>query len=107
MVYIQKLNHSIPHGDLRLDPMTQEVCLSGKRVYLTPKEYFLLDVFLSNPNKILSRDYLAKNAWNCDFETFTNILDVYICYLRKKIQRAADKKLIHTVRWKGYVLRME
>jgi two-component system response regulator MprA len=97
----------MPHGDIRLDPMTREVSLGGKLVYLTPKEFSLLDVFVSNPNKILSRAYLVKSAWNCDYDLLTNSIDVYVCFLRKKIRSATEMKLIHTVRWAGYVLREE
>lgn len=92
-------------ADLRLDPVTHKVWRSGKEIPMTAKEYALLEYFMRNPNKILTRTMIAEHVWDYTFDSFTNIIDVYVNYLRKKIDRDFDKKLIHTVRGVGYVLK--
>jgi len=78
-----------------------------KEIDLTAKEYSLLEFFMRNPNQVLTRTTIAENVWDYIFDSFTNIIDVYVNYLRKKIDRDADKKLIHTVRGVGYILKEE
>ncbi|NVN93385.1 MAG: response regulator transcription factor [Desulfuromonadales bacterium] len=94
-------------ADLRLDPVTHKVWRSGNEIELTAKEYGLLEYMVRNPNVPLSRSMLADNCWDYEFDRFTNIIDVYINYLRKKIDRDYPTKLIHTVRGQGYILRAE
>jgi len=92
-------------ADLRLDPVTHKVWRSDKEIDLTAKEYALLEYFMRNPNQVLTRTMIAEQVWDYTFDSFTNIIDVYVNYLRKKIDRDFDKKLVHTVRGVGYVLK--
>jgi len=94
-------------ADLRLDPVTHKVWRKEKEIDLTAKEYGLLEYFMRNPNQVLTRTMIADHVWDYTFDTFTNIIDVYVNYLRKKIDRDADKKLIHTVRGVGYIFKEE
>lgn len=94
-------------ADLRIDPVTHKVWRSDKEIDLTAKEYALLEYFMRNPNQVLTRTMIADHVWDYTFDSFTNIIDVYVNYLRKKIDRDADKKLIHTVRGVGYILKEE
>ncbi|HKI51870.1 MAG TPA: response regulator transcription factor [Geothermobacteraceae bacterium] len=92
-------------ADLRLDPVTHKVWRSDKEIDLTAKEYALLEYFMRNPNQTLTRTMIAEQVWDYTFDSFTNIIDVYVNYLRKKVDRDYDLKLIHTVRGTGYVLK--
>ena len=92
-------------ADLRLDPVSHKVWRSDKEIELTAKEYALLEYFMRNPNQTLTRTMITEHVWYYTFDSFTNIIDVYVNYLRKKIDRDFDKKLIHTVRGIGYVLK--
>jgi heavy metal response regulator len=94
-------------SDLRIDPVTHKVWRAGREIDLTAKEYGLLEYFMRNPNQVLTRTMIAEHVWDYSFDSFTNIIDVYVNYLRKKIDRDADKKLIHTVRGLGYILKEE
>jgi DNA-binding response OmpR family regulator len=93
--------------DLILNPATREVTRGGRRIELTTKEYALLEYLLRNAGRVLTRPMISEHVWNLDFDTFTNVIDVYVNYLRNKIDRGRDRKLIHTVRGTGYVLRSE
>jgi two-component system copper resistance phosphate regulon response regulator CusR len=93
--------------DLILNPATREVTRGGKRIELTSKEYALLEYLMRNAGRVLTRAMIAEHVWNLDFDTFTNVIDVYVNYLRNKIDRGRDHKLIHTVRGTGYVLKAE
>jgi DNA-binding response OmpR family regulator len=96
----------IHFADLRLDPVAHKVWRKDKELDLSAKEYDLLEFFMRNPNQALTRTTIAENVWEDNvFDSFTNIIDVYINYLRKKVDRDADKKLIHTVRGVGYMLK--
>ncbi|MDD2336831.1 MAG: response regulator transcription factor [Geobacteraceae bacterium] len=103
----QERGAEIRFADLRLDPVTHKVWRKDKEIDLTAKEYSLLEFFMRNPNQVLTRTTIAENVWDYIFDSFTNIIDVYVNYLRKKIDRDADKKLIHTVRGVGYILKEE
>jgi heavy metal response regulator len=92
-------------ADLRLDPVSHKVWRSDKEIELTTKEYALLEFFMRNPNQALTRTMIAEQVWDYTFDTFTNIIDVYVNYLRKKVDRGFNKKLIHTVRGVGYMLK--
>jgi heavy metal response regulator len=94
-------------ADLRLDPATREVTRGGKRIDLTSKEYALLEFLLRRRDQVLSRAVIAQHVWGVDYDTFTNVIDVYVNYLRKKIDSGFEPKLIHTVRGSGYVLKEE
>ncbi|HMF51200.1 MAG TPA: response regulator transcription factor [Candidatus Saccharimonadales bacterium] len=94
-------------ADLRLDPATREVSRGHRRIELTPKEFALLEFLLRRQEQILSRAVIAQHVWGVDYDTFTNVIDVYVNYVRKKIDDDFDVKLIHTVRGVGYVLKAE
>jgi heavy metal response regulator len=94
-------------GDLVLNPATREVTRGGQPIELTPKEYALLEYLMRNAGRVLTRPMIAEHVWNLDFDTFTNVIDVYVSYLRNKVDRARERKLIHTVRGSGYVLKGE
>ena len=93
--------------DLILNPATREVTRGGQRIELTVKEYALLEYMMRNAGRVLTRPMIAEHVWNLDFDTFTNVIDVYVNYLRNKIDRGHEPKLIHTVRGSGYVLKAE
>ena len=93
--------------DLILNPATREVTRGGRRIELTSKEYALLEYLMRNAGRVLTRPMIAEHVWNLDFDTFTNVIDVYVNYLRNKIDRGRDRKLIHTMRGSGYVLKAE
>lgn len=100
-------NHVLVFEDLKLDTWSNVAERSGSQITLTAKEFTLLELFMRNPNKILSREYIAGQVWKIDFDTGTNFIDVYVNYLRNKIQKGFKKKLIHTVIGMGYVLKSE
>lgn len=97
----------IRFADMRLDPVNHKVWRGLEQITLTAKEYALLAYMVRNPETVLSRANIADNCWDYPFETFTNIIDVYINYLRKKVDGNFPTKLIHTVRGKGYILKAE
>ncbi len=92
-------------ADVRLDLVTHQVTRAGKRIDLTVKEFALLEFFLRQPGRVLSRALIAQHVWGVDFDTFTNVIDVYVNYLRKKIDTDFEPKLLHTVRGVGYVMK--
>lgn len=92
-------------ADLTLDCASHTVKRGGKEINLSAKEYALLEYLMHNQGIVLSREKIENHVWNFDYEGGTNVVDVYISYLRKKIDDGFDKKLIHTVRGRGYVLR--
>ena len=97
----------IMFADLRLDPVSHKVWRKDTEIELTAKEYGLLEYFMRNPNQAVTRTMIAEHCWDYTFDSFTNIIDVYVNYLRKKIDREGDKKLIHTVRGVGYIFKEE
>ena len=102
-----KSNHSPVFADLRLDPASHKAIRGSQEVDLSIKEYRLLEYMMEHHGEILSRRQLLKNVWNKDFDTNTNIVDVYVRYLRNKIDDDFKQKLIHTVVGTGYCLRAE
>ena len=92
-------------ADLRLDPVSHKVWRSDNELDLTSKEYGLLEYFMLHPNQVLTRTMIAEHVWDYTFDSFTNIIDVYVNYLRKKVDRNYDIKLIQTVRGVGYILK--
>lgn len=94
-------------ADLILDTSTQEVTRDGKRIKLSAKEYELLQYLMINSGQVLSREKIEDHIWNFDYEGGTNVVDVYISYLRKKIDEGFDKKLIHTLRGRGFFIKEE
>ena len=94
-------------ADLSLDCTSHRVMRGGKEITLSAKEYAMLEYFMYNQGRVLSREMIEDHVWNFDYEGGTNVVDVYISYLRKKIDDGYDKKLIHTVRGRGYIMREE
>jgi len=92
-------------GDLVMNTVTREVTRAGKEIRLTNREYTLLEYFMRNTGKVLTRTQLSEQVWDYTFDTFSNVIDVYVNYLRNKIDREFEPKLIHTVRGVGYVLK--
>jgi len=92
-------------ADLVLDPTTRAVTRAGRRIELTAREHALLELFLRNPGRVLSRALIAQRVWGTSFDTLTNVIDVYVNYLRRKIDADFEPKLLHTVRGAGYVLK--
>lgn len=92
-------------ADLSLDPGQRSVWRHGKKIELTPREFSLLDYFMRNPGRVLTRTMIAEHVWDYSFDTTTNVIDVYVNYLRKKIDTDHEPKLLHTVRGVGYVLK--
>lgn len=92
-------------ADLRLDATAKTVTRAGKNIELTAKEFALLEYMLRNKGVVLSREMIENNLWNYDYEGGTNVVDVYVGYLRKKMDTGFDRKLIHTVWGAGWVLK--
>ena len=95
---------SLSAGDLALDPLKREVTRNGKRIDLSPREFALLEFLLRNAGRTVSRSRIAEAVWNYQFDTETNVVDVYINYLRKKLAVKDQPALIQTVRGVGYRL---
>jgi DNA-binding response OmpR family regulator len=94
-------------ADLSLDTDTKTVIRSGLNIELTSKEFRLLEFFMANPNRVLSRTTILENIWDRNIDFNTNIVDVYVNYLRNKVDKNFQEKLIHTVIGMGYVLKEE
>ena len=92
-------------ADLELNRLTQQVRRGGQRIELTAKEYGVLEYLLSSPGRVFSRTMILEQVWDQSFEGITNIVDVYVRYLRRKIDEPFPVKLIHTVRGVGYCVR--
>jgi DNA-binding response OmpR family regulator len=93
-------------GDLTLDPQSREVWHDGACLDLTAKEYAILEYFMRRPNAVVTRTMLGESVWDYEFDGLSNIIDVYVRRLRKKIDRDGQASLIQTVRGAGYRLRM-
>jgi two-component system OmpR family response regulator len=94
-------------GDLRLDPATREVWRGEEEIELSAKEFALLEVFMRRPGYVLSRTQLLDQAWEYDFEHRSNVIEVYIRYLRRKIDLPFGVESLETVRGAGYRLRKD
>ena len=93
-------------GDLTLDPQSREVSRDGRRIDLTSKEYAILEYFMRRPNAVVTRTMLGENVWDYEFDGLSNIIDVYVRRIRRKIDREGQDSLIQTVRGAGYRLRV-
>ncbi|WP_159467427.1 response regulator transcription factor [Dyadobacter sp. 3J3] len=102
---VKNPNYILRYADLELNDQTKIVKRSGTEVILTPKEFKLLEYMMQNNERVLSRAEIADKVWNTHFDTGTNFIDVYINYLRKKIDKNFDQKLIHTKSGMGFILR--
>jgi DNA-binding response OmpR family regulator len=94
-------------ADLTLDPATREIRRGARRVELTAREHTLLEYFLRNAGRVLTRPMLAQHVWGLDFDPESNVVDVYVGYLRRRIEGPGERRLLHTVRGVGYVLKDE
>ena len=101
----QFVTNQLKIADLTLDRDTRIVTRAGKEISLSSKEFMVLECLMRNQNIVMTRQQIEQNAWNYDYEGGSNVIDVYIRYLRKKIDAGYEKKLIHTVRGTGYVMR--
>ncbi|OUZ11587.1 DNA-binding response regulator [Aeromicrobium sp. PE09-221] len=92
-------------ADLSLDPNTREVVRSGRHISLTRTEFALLELFMQRPKRVLERSFILEEVWGFDFPTSANSLEVYVGYVRRKLEAEGEDRLLHTVRGVGYVLR--
>ena len=92
-------------ADLTLDLVSHKVNRGGDEIELTGKEYSLLEYFIRNQEKVLTRTMIAEHVWDYNFDTFTNVIDVYINHLRNKIDKGRQEKLLHTLRGVGYIMK--
>jgi two-component system response regulator MprA len=97
----------LTYSDLRLDLGTHQAFRADRPIELTAKEYELLELFLRHPRQVLTREVIYDRVWNYDFGGESNIIEVYVRYLRQKTESNSEPRLIHTVRGVGYVLREE
>lgn len=103
----QNLGFILRYADLEMNLHTKMVKRDLKDINLTPKEFKLLEYMLQNPDRVLSRVEIAEKVWDTHFDTGTNFIDVYINYLRKKIDKDFNQKLIHTKSGMGFILKLE
>jgi two-component system, OmpR family, response regulator len=94
-------------GDLRLDPAAKSVRLADRAIELTPKEFALLEYFMRHPGEVLSRTQLLEHVWDFAYEGDSNVIEVYVRYLREKVDRPFGRRSLETVRGMGYRLRDE
>lgn len=92
-------------GDLKLDTVTREVKRAGKPIQLTSKEFEMLKYLITNKNRVLTKSQIAEHVWEYDFDYNSNIIEVYIRYLRRKIDEGYKNKLLHTIRGGGYMIK--
>jgi two-component system, OmpR family, copper resistance phosphate regulon response regulator CusR len=98
-------NNALQVADLTLDRNRKFARRDNKEIILTAKEYALLELFMQNSNRVLSRSDIAEHVWGYDFDSSSNVIDVYINYLRNKIEKGFSSKLIHTVVGMGYIMK--
>lgn len=98
---------SLKIANLELNPATRKVSRAGKEITLTGKEYALLEYFMRNKGRVLSETRIVEHVWDMNYDPETNVVNVYIHHLRNKIDRGFDKKLLHTIRGAGYVMKIE
>jgi heavy metal response regulator len=92
-------------ADLSLDLLGHKVLRSGQEIELTAKEFSLLELLMQRAGTVVTRTMITEHVWDLHFDSFTNVVDVYINYLRRKIDDGQERKLIHTVRGRGYMLK--
>jgi DNA-binding response OmpR family regulator len=93
-------------GDLEIDTVSRDVRRRGAAVDLTSKEYAILEFFARNPNRVLTRTQIAEHVWDYDFVAMSNVVDVYVGYLRRKLNDNEEPRLLRTVRGTGYQLKV-
>lgn len=102
----EEISHVLSIDNLTLDDITKTVKRGDQIINLTSTEYRLLHFFMEHQNRVISRMEILENVWGVNFEMSTNVVDVYVNYLRKKIELATESKLLHTVIGMGYVLKV-
>ncbi len=102
-----KKSMTLKVADLELDTLTRKAKRGGKEIELTNREYALLEYFVRNVNRVLTRTVISEHIWEYNFDTGTNIVEVYVNKLRNKIDSDSEKKLIHTVRGAGYMMKID
>ncbi|MFA4934028.1 MAG: response regulator transcription factor [Candidatus Omnitrophota bacterium] len=95
----------IKTGDLEMDQLMHKVTRAGKEIQLTSKEFALLEYLMLNATHVVTRTMISEHVWHEDFDNFTNVIDVYMNFLRNKVDKGHKSQLIHTIHGKGYVLR--
>jgi DNA-binding response OmpR family regulator len=95
---------TLTHGAIRLDLLSRVATLDGQPVELTSREFALLELFLQNPGRVLTRTLIAEKVWDASYDLETNLIDVYVRRLRKKFERSPDRPLLKTIRGTGYQL---
>ena len=93
--------------DLTVDPATRRVTRGERRIELTTREYALLEYFLRNIDRVLTRPMIAQHVWGADFDSESNTIDVYVGYLRRKLEQTGERRLLQTVRGAGYVMKID
>ena len=93
-------------ADIQINTVTHEVRRGSAAIELTSKEYALLEYFMRNPNRVLTRTQIAEHIWEYDWTAFSNVIDVYVSYLRRKLGDDREPRLLHTIRGTGYQLRV-
>ena len=101
------LGETLKFADLELDPWKREAKRGGEAIPLQAREFSLLEYLMRNPGRVISKTSILENVYDYNFDPQTNVVDVLVCRLRNKIDKEFDKKLLHTVRGMGYVLREE
>ncbi len=94
----------LTHGPIRVDLVSHTVTCEGQRIDLTNREFALLELFLQNPSRLLTRTFIAERVWDASYDLETNLIDVYIRRLRRKLRMPPERPLIRTVRGSGYQL---
>ncbi|HNG89037.1 MAG TPA: response regulator transcription factor [Saprospiraceae bacterium] len=94
-------------ADLEMNLDSKDVSRAGRRITLTPREFALMEYLLRNPGRVISKTEISEKVWNLNFDTGTNVVEVYVNFLRKKIDRDFERKIIHTQFRNGYILREE
>lgn len=97
-------NHRLTVGDLEIDSLARSVKRGGKKLDLKPREYLLLEYFARNEGRVVTRTMLLEQVWDYHFDPGTNVIDVHVSRLRRKLDEGFDKPLLHTVRGAGYML---
>ena len=92
-------------ADLEIDQLRHKITRAGKEIQLTSKEFALLEYLMLNATHVVTRTMISEHVWHEDFDSFTNVIDVYMNFLRNKVDKGHKKQLIHTIHGKGYVLK--
>lgn len=95
----------LEYGDVKMNLLTHEVTRNGRMLDLTGKEFGLLEYFLRNPERVLGRAQLAEHVWDQYFDPLSNVIDVSVSHLRKKLEHGGDSRLLHSIRGMGYMLK--